>query len=170
MLCGEVGGWGRDPFSRNLMSPTPRRKWYLTTGRLIKWSSTPSPKYSQYIFLGLDPSPPPLVMRRLLCTYKCMLHIPAYAAIIYIHIYMHMCVCVCMCGMYVCIYIYICIYVYMCICIYVYTYMYIYILYIYIYTYIHTYVADLNSSWLTWTYTHIHAVCVCVCVVNHEIR
>ena len=29
----EVGGWGRDPFSRNLMSPTPRRKWYLTTGR-----------------------------------------------------------------------------------------------------------------------------------------
>ena len=29
----EVGGWGRLPFSRNLMSPTPRRKWYLTTGR-----------------------------------------------------------------------------------------------------------------------------------------
>jgi len=23
---GEVGGWGRVPFSRNLMSPTPRRK------------------------------------------------------------------------------------------------------------------------------------------------
>ena len=32
-IKGEVGGWGRDPFSRNLMSPTPRRKWYLTTGR-----------------------------------------------------------------------------------------------------------------------------------------
>ena len=30
---GEVGGWGRVPFSRNLMSPTPRRKWYLMTGR-----------------------------------------------------------------------------------------------------------------------------------------
>jgi len=30
---GEVGGWGRVPFSRNLMSPTPRREWYLTTGR-----------------------------------------------------------------------------------------------------------------------------------------
>ena len=29
----EVGGWGRAPFSKNLMSPTPRRKWYLTTGR-----------------------------------------------------------------------------------------------------------------------------------------
>jgi len=29
----EVGGWGRDPFSRNFMKPTPRRKWYLTTGR-----------------------------------------------------------------------------------------------------------------------------------------
>jgi len=27
----EVGGWGRVPFSRNLMSPTPRRKWYLTS-------------------------------------------------------------------------------------------------------------------------------------------
>ena len=32
-MTREVGGWGRDPFSRNLMSPTPRRKWYLTTGR-----------------------------------------------------------------------------------------------------------------------------------------
>jgi len=32
-MCREVGGWGRVPFSRNLMSPTPRRKWYLTTGR-----------------------------------------------------------------------------------------------------------------------------------------
>ena len=30
---GEVRGWGRDPFSRNFMKPTPRRKWYLTTGR-----------------------------------------------------------------------------------------------------------------------------------------
>ena len=33
MYRGEVGGWGRVPFSRNLMKPTPRRKWYLTTGR-----------------------------------------------------------------------------------------------------------------------------------------
>ena len=32
-LQWEVGGWGRVPFSKNLMSPTPRRKWYLTTGR-----------------------------------------------------------------------------------------------------------------------------------------
>jgi len=32
-LEGEVGGWGRVPFSKNLMSPTPRRKWYFTTGR-----------------------------------------------------------------------------------------------------------------------------------------
>ena len=29
----EVEGWGRVPFSKKLMSPTPRRKWYLTTGR-----------------------------------------------------------------------------------------------------------------------------------------
>ena len=32
-IRGEVGGWGRVPFSRNFMKPTPRRKWYLTTGR-----------------------------------------------------------------------------------------------------------------------------------------
>ena len=32
-MWGEVGGWGRVPFSRNFMSPTPRRKWYSTTGR-----------------------------------------------------------------------------------------------------------------------------------------
>jgi len=48
----EVGGWGRVPFSRNFMKPTPRRKWY----------STPSPNLSPYIFLGLDPSPPPLAI------------------------------------------------------------------------------------------------------------
>jgi len=45
------------------MSPTPRRKWYLTTGvGLIKWYSTPSPNLFPYIFLGLDPSPPPLLV------------------------------------------------------------------------------------------------------------
>jgi len=34
MACErQVGGWGRVQFSRNSMSPTPRRKWYLTTGR-----------------------------------------------------------------------------------------------------------------------------------------
>jgi len=32
-IRGEVGGWGRVPFSRNFMKPTPRRKWKLTTGR-----------------------------------------------------------------------------------------------------------------------------------------
>jgi len=32
-ILWEVGGWGWVPFSRNFMSPTPRRKWYLTTGR-----------------------------------------------------------------------------------------------------------------------------------------
>ena len=32
-LSREVGGWDRDPFSRNFMKPTSRRKWYLTTGR-----------------------------------------------------------------------------------------------------------------------------------------
>jgi len=63
-LIWEVGGWGRDPFSRNFMKPTPRRKWYLTTGRRFhKWYSTPSPNVSPYIFLGLDPSPPPLTTR-----------------------------------------------------------------------------------------------------------
>ena len=30
---------------------------------LIKWYSTPSPNLSPYIFLGLDPSPPPLASR-----------------------------------------------------------------------------------------------------------
>ena len=30
---------------------------------LIKWYSTPSPNLSPYIFLGLDPSPPPLIQK-----------------------------------------------------------------------------------------------------------
>jgi len=33
VVSGEVGGWGRVPFLKKSMSPTPRRKWYLTTGR-----------------------------------------------------------------------------------------------------------------------------------------
>ena len=75
---GEVGGWGRVPFSRNLMSPTPRRKWYLTTGRRFhKWYSTPSPNLSPYIFLGLDPSPPPLVQIQSVYVYRAVqIHIP----------------------------------------------------------------------------------------------
>ena len=33
LFDGDLGGWGRVPFSRNFMKPTPRRKWYLKTGR-----------------------------------------------------------------------------------------------------------------------------------------
>ena len=73
-VCGvwRGGGLGSSTISKNLMSPTPRRKWYLTTGvGLIKWYSTPSPNLSPYIFLGLDPSPPPLVVRAIfLCRFE----------------------------------------------------------------------------------------------------
>ena len=31
--CERGGGLGSSTISKNLMSPTPRRKWYLTTGR-----------------------------------------------------------------------------------------------------------------------------------------
>ena len=31
--CGRGGGLGSGTIFKNLMSPTPRRKWYLTTGR-----------------------------------------------------------------------------------------------------------------------------------------
>jgi len=61
-LFSRGGGLGSSTIFKNLMSPTPRRKWYLTTRRrLIKWYSTPSPNLSPYIFLGLNPSPPPLL-------------------------------------------------------------------------------------------------------------
>jgi len=58
----EVGGWGRVPFSRNLMSPTPRREWYLPTGRRAhQMVLDPIPQPLPVHFLGLDPSPPPLM-------------------------------------------------------------------------------------------------------------
>jgi len=58
---GEVGGWGRVPFSRNSMSPTPRRKWYLTTGRRAhQMELDPIPQILPVHFFGSDPSPPPL--------------------------------------------------------------------------------------------------------------
>jgi len=43
----------------------------------MKWYSTPSPNLSPYIFLGLDPSPPPLVtfVSSHLTKAKCKMHI-----------------------------------------------------------------------------------------------
>ena len=55
----EVGGWGRVPFSRNLMSPTPRRKWYLTTGRRAhSMVLEPIPQSLPVHFFGSRPQPP----------------------------------------------------------------------------------------------------------------
>ena len=55
----EVGGWGRVPFSRNLMSPTPRRKWYLTTGRRFhSMVLDPIPQSLPVHFFGSRPQPP----------------------------------------------------------------------------------------------------------------
>ena len=55
----EVGGWGRDPFSRNFMKPTQRRKWYLTTGRRFHWMVLdPIPQSLPVHFFGSRPQPP----------------------------------------------------------------------------------------------------------------
>ena len=56
---GEVGGWGRVPFSKNLMSPTPRRKWYLTTGRRAHYMVLdPIPQSLPVHFFGSRSQPP----------------------------------------------------------------------------------------------------------------
>jgi len=53
------GGWGRVPFSRNLMSPTPRRKWYLTTWRRAhEMVLDPIPRSLPVHFFGSRPQPP----------------------------------------------------------------------------------------------------------------
>ena len=58
-LRWEVGGWGRDPFSRNFMKPTPRPKWYLTTGRRFHWMVLdPIPQSLPVHFFGSRPQPP----------------------------------------------------------------------------------------------------------------
>ena len=58
----EVGGWGRVPFSRNLMKPTPRRKWYLTTGRRFhEMVLDPIPQCLPVHIFGSRPQPPPLI-------------------------------------------------------------------------------------------------------------
>ena len=54
-----MGGWGRDPFSRNFMKPTPRRKWYLTTGRSFhEMVLDPIPQSLLVHFFGSRPQPP----------------------------------------------------------------------------------------------------------------
>ena len=60
---GEVGGWGRVPFSRIQWALRPVVNGTQRRGvGLIKWYSTPSPNLSPYIFLCLDPNPPRLVV------------------------------------------------------------------------------------------------------------
>jgi len=78
MCCWEVGGWGRDPFSRNFMNPTPRRKWYLTTGRRFHWMVLDPIPYSLPVhFFGSRPQPPTsrVVRQRGACT--CVWHLTA---------------------------------------------------------------------------------------------
>ena len=54
-----MGGWGREPFSRNFMKPTPRRKWYLTTGRSFhEMVLEPIPQSLPVHFFGSRPQPP----------------------------------------------------------------------------------------------------------------
>ena len=58
-IAREVGGWGRVPFSRNLMSPTPCRKWYLTTGRRAhEMVIDPIPQSLPVYVFGSRPQPP----------------------------------------------------------------------------------------------------------------
>jgi len=78
---GEVGGWGRVPFSRNLMSPTPRRKWYLTTGRRAhQMVLDPIPQSLPVHFFGSRPQPPtsrqeqPEGVYIYICIYICIIH------------------------------------------------------------------------------------------------
>ena len=71
----------------------------------MKWYSTPSPNLSPYIILGLDPSPPPL----LLCVYpyneckedaECVMTISEYESVHIQRVVVccRVCVCVCACA------------------------------------------------------------------------
>jgi len=102
--CGEVGGWGRDPFSRNFMKPTPRRKWYLTTGRRFHWMVfDPIPQSLPVHFFGSRPQPP--TSRNAILAYY-VLSIKFICRYIYMYVCMYMDLCI-----------YICLYIYMYACI-----------------------------------------------------
>ena len=89
-----VGGWGRDPFSRNFMKPTPRRKWHLTTGRRFHWMVLdPIPQSFPKHFFGSRPQPPtsPLDGASHWC-WSNTKNISIRA--IYLHMYIHVRVCI----------------------------------------------------------------------------
>ena len=53
------GGLGSSTTFKNLMSPTPRRKWYLMTGRRAHWMVLdPIPQSLPVHFFGSRPQPP----------------------------------------------------------------------------------------------------------------
>jgi len=64
------GGLGSSTIFKNLMSPTPRRKWYLTTGRRAHWMVLdPIPQSLPVHFFGSRPQLPHL-SRKTSCTLK----------------------------------------------------------------------------------------------------
>jgi len=93
--ANERGGeLGSSTIFKNLMSPTPRRKWYLTTGRRAhKMVLDPIPQPLPVHFFGSRPQPPTSQMNITMHEFCCT------------------CVYVCMC---VCVYVYVCVYV--CVC------------------------------------------------------
>jgi len=62
----------------------------------MKWYSTPSPNLSPYIFLGLDPSPPPLSLsfRQLRCMrrHRRQLVFKCCNLCVYTYVYVHICI------------------------------------------------------------------------------
>ena len=60
--CMRGGGLGSSTILKNLMSPTPRRKWYLTMGRrahkILENGTRPHPPTSPRTFFGSRPQPP----------------------------------------------------------------------------------------------------------------
>ena len=69
------GGLGSSTIFKNLMSPTPRRKWYLTTGRRAhSMVLDPIPQPLPVHFFGSRPQPP-TSHRNALHTYRIVYYI-----------------------------------------------------------------------------------------------
>ena len=104
---GEGGGWGRVPFSKKIMSPTPRRKWYLTTGRRAhSMVLDPIPQSLPVHFFGSRPQPPtsPLMLTFPHSFLLCL------SRLVFCSLTRSQCMCVCLlsapsCTLTVCVYV-----------------------------------------------------------------
>ena len=163
------GGLGSSTIFKNLMSPTPRRKWYLTTGRRAhSMVLDPIPPSLPVHFFGSRPQPPtslpqwspaferspytqpPALSSR--HTLSLSLSLSVSLSLLFACVFC-VCTCACMCIYCVWLSVCLCVWILVCWCVCMFEKFAHICMHMYIYTYIHAYI---HACIFTYMHTHTY--------------